>query len=93
MQYDVKAAYQAGADGAMVEAMTRIKGVFYSVVTAGAAIIFYDNASAASGTVVLTLPASVAGQHTVDVPGEGILCDNGVFVDINGGAAVTLFHG
>ena len=93
MQYDVKAAYQAGADGAMVEARTRIKGVFYSVSTTGAAIIFYDNASAASGTAVLTLPADVVGQHTVDVPGEGILCDNGVFVDINGGAAVTLFHG
>ena len=43
MQYDVKAAYQAGADGVMVAARTRIKGVFYSVVTAGAAIIFYDN--------------------------------------------------
>ena len=40
MQYDVKAAYQAGADGVMVAARTRIKGVFYSVVTAGAAIIF-----------------------------------------------------
>jgi hypothetical protein len=93
MQYDVKAAYQAGADGVMVEARTRIKGVFYSVSTTGAAIIFYDNASAASGTAVLTLPADVVGQHTVDVPGEGILCDNGVFVDINGGAAVTLFHG
>jgi hypothetical protein len=93
MQYDVKAAYQAGADGVMVAARTRIKGVFYSVSTTGAAIIFYDNASAASGTAVLTLPADVVGQHTVDVPGEGILCDNGVFVDINGGAAVTLFHG
>jgi len=93
MQYDVKAAYQAGADGVMVEARTRIKGVFYSVSTTGAAIIFYDNASAASGTAVLTLPADVVGQHTVGVPGEGILCDNGVFVDINGGAAVTLFHG
>jgi hypothetical protein len=32
MQYDVKAAYQAGADGVMVAARTRIKGVFYSVV-------------------------------------------------------------
>ena len=93
MQYDVKAAYQAGADGVMVAARTRIKGVFYSVSTTGAAIIFYDNASAASGTAVLTQPADVVGQHTVDVPGEGILCDNGVFVDINGGAAVTLFHG
>ena len=94
MQYDVKAAYQAGADGVMVEARTRIKGVFYSVSTVGTALIFYDNASEDfSGTAVLTLPADVVGQHTVDIPGEGILCDNGVFVDINGGAAVTLFHG
>jgi len=93
MQYDVKAAYRAGSNGALVTARTRIKGVFYSVSTVGTAPIFYDNASAASGTAVLTLPADVVGQHTVDIPGEGILCDNGVFVDINGAAAVTLFHG
>jgi len=41
----------------------------------------------------LKLPADVAGQHTVDIPGEGILCENGVFLDINGASSVVLFYG
>jgi hypothetical protein len=92
MQYDVKSAFATG-DGAMANFRTRIKGVFYAVATPGDPLIFHDNASAASGEVVLKLPASVAGQHTVGIPGEGILCENGVFVDIGGGAAVTLIYG
>jgi hypothetical protein len=92
MQYDVKSAYATG-DGAMVAYRTRIKSVFYAVSTPGTAVVFYDNASAASGTAVLTLPAAVAGQHIVDIPGEGLLCENGVYLDANGAAAVTLFYG
>jgi len=92
MQYDVKSAFATG-DGAMVAYRTRIKGIFYAVTTAGVAPILYDNASAASGTEALKLPADVAGQHIVDIPGEGILCENGVFLDINGASSVVLFYG
>jgi hypothetical protein len=49
MQYDVKSAF-ATADAALVAYRVRIKGVFYAVTTAGADVILYDNASAASGT-------------------------------------------
>jgi hypothetical protein len=48
MQYDVKSAF-ATADAALVAYRVRIKGVFYAVTTAGADVILYDNASAASG--------------------------------------------
>lgn len=92
MQYDVKAAYRT-TDGALVTSRTRVKGAFIAVSTAGAAAIIYDNASAASGNVLMTIPAAVAGQHTVFIPGEGILAENGVFIDINGLAAITLFYG
>jgi hypothetical protein len=77
MQYDVKSAF-ATADAALVAYRVRIKGVFYAVTTAGADVILYDNASAASGTAALTLPCDVAGQYNVYIPGEGILCENGV---------------
>ena len=82
MQYDVKSAF-ATADAALVAYRVRIKGVFYAVTTAGADVILYDNASAASGTAALTLPCDVVGQYNVYIPGEGILCENGVYLDIS----------
>jgi len=92
MQYDVKSGFKT-ADGAVAAYRTRIKGVFYAVTTAGGDIIFYDNAGAATGTAVLTLPCDVAGQHNVYIPGEGILCENGIYVDVNGASGVTVFYG
>ena len=55
MQYDVKAAYTA-SDAAMVAYPVRIKGAYISVTTGGSnPVILYDNASAASGNVLLRL--------------------------------------
>lgn len=93
MQTDVKSAYTA-SNAALTTTRTRIKGVFFAVDTAGASpVIFYDNASAASGTVLLEVSAAVAGAHNVIIPGEGILALNGVFVDKGSSAAVTLIYG
>jgi hypothetical protein len=93
MQYDVKAAYTE-SDAAMVAYPVRIKGAYVSVTTGGAnPIIFYDNASAASGTVLLKLGVTAAGCHTVVVPGEGIRAVNGIFCDTGSAAAVTLYYG
>lgn len=92
MQYDVKAVYTT-SDAALVPYRTRIKGAFVAVSGAGSAAIVYDNASAASGNVLLTIPAAAVGQHTLMIPGEGILAENGVYIDINGLAAITLFYG
>lgn len=93
MQYDVKSSTKT-ADGAVAAYRTRLKGIFYTVSTAGGgAPIIYDNASAASGTAVLTLPEDVAGQFNLVIPGEGILCENGIFVDINGADSVVVFYG
>jgi len=92
MQYDVKSTFRT-SDGAMVAYRVRLKGVFFAVTSAGADIIIYDNAAAASGNVLLTLPCDVAGQHNVYIPGEGILAENGIFLDINGASGVTVFYG
>ena len=93
MQYDVKAAYTE-ADAAMVAYPTRIKGAYVSVTTGGAdPVIFYDNASAASGPVLLKVGVTAAGAHTVVIPGEGIRAVNGIFCDTGSAAAVTVFYG
>jgi hypothetical protein len=41
----------------------------------------------------LTLPCDVVGQYNVYIPGEGILCENGVYLDINSASGVTVFYG
>lgn len=93
MQYDVKAAYTA-SDAALVTQPTRIKGAYVSVGTGGAnPVVIYDNASAASGTVLLRIGVTAAGCHTVVIPGEGIRATNGVFCDTGSADAVTVFYG
>ena len=92
MQYDVKSTFAAN-DAALVPYRVRLKGVFFAVTSAGADLVIYDNASAASGNVLITLPCDVAGQHNVYIPGEGILAENGLYLDINGASGVTVFYG
>ena len=93
MQYDVKSAYTE-SNAAMVTYPVRIKGAYVSVTTGGAnPIVFYDNASAASGDVLLKLGVTAAGCHTVVIPGEGIRAANGVYCDVGSAAAVTLIYG
>lgn len=92
MQTDVKSAYLA-ADGILLAGRTRLRGVTVTTAVAGAALIIYDNASAASGAVLITLSTGFAGSYAITIPGEGILAVNGMYLDINGAAGVTVFYG
>ena len=93
MQYDVKAAYTE-TDVALVPYRTRVKGAYIVVDTGGATpVTLYDNASAGSGNILLQLGAAVAGAHTVVIPGEGILAQNGIFCSMGAAAQVTVFYG
>jgi len=92
MQTDVKSKYLA-ADGVIFAGRARLKGLTVAVSTADAALVVYDNASAASGTKVVEVSTAVAGAFNVLIPGEGILAQNGLFLDINGAAAVTAYYG
>lgn len=92
MQTDVKSKYLA-VDGVIFAGRARLKGLTVAVSTPGAALIIYDNASAASGTAILTVSTAVAGAFNVLIPAEGILAENGLYLDINGAAAVTAYYG
>jgi hypothetical protein len=93
MQTDVKATH-LDADGVVYAGPTRVRG--YQIGPGGTAgeIIFYDNASAASGTARLTLniTTNTACIATI-IPGEGIRFDNGVYVDMPANAHLTVFYG
>lgn len=93
VQYDVKSAYTA-SDAAVVTYRTRLKGMYVVTSTGGSnPVIVYDNASAASGTVLFKIGATVAGAHTVVIPGDGILALNGLFVDTGSADSVTVIYG
>jgi len=93
MQTDVKATH-LDASGVVFAGPTRVKG--YAVSSGGTAgeIIFYDNASAGSGTVRLTLNISTnQALGSLLIPGEGIKFNNGVYATLPANAHITVFYG
>ena len=93
MQTDVKAAH-IDASGVIYASTTRVKG--YSISPGGTAgeVIFYDNASAASGTARLTLNVSTnQALDSLAIPGEGIKFDNGVYVSMPANTHLTVYYG
>ena len=76
------------ADGAIKAA----PGALCSVVLTGgsdaATLVLYDNASAASGTVLLTLKAAAA-TSIVFTPAQAAAVGKGIYADITGTAAAA----
>jgi len=93
MQTDVKAAH-LDASGVIFAGPTRVKG--FSVSPGGTAgeVQFYDNASAASGTIRLTLNVSTnQALDSLAIPGEGIRFDTGVYVSMPANTHLTVYYG
>ena len=53
--------------------------------------VIYDNASAASGTEVLEIDEKTAGLFGMELPGDGILFYNGLYVDLPANTTITVF--
>jgi hypothetical protein len=93
MQTDVKAAH-LDASGVVFAGPTRVKGFSISPGGVAGEIEFYDNASAASGTIRLTLNISVnQALDSLAIPGEGIKFNNGVYVSLPASAHLTVYYG
>lgn len=92
MQTDVQSKYLE-ADGVIYADRVRLKGLTVAVSSAGAALAVYDNASAASGTKLVEVSTAATGVFNVLIPGQGILAENGLYLDINGAAGVTAYYG
>jgi hypothetical protein len=93
MQTDVKAGH-LDASGVIFAGPTRVKG--FSVSPGGTAgeIEFYDNVSAASGVIRLTLNISTnQALDSLAIPGEGIKFNNGVYVSMPVNAHITVYYG
>ena len=93
MQTDILATH-LNADGVVAAYPVRVKG--YQIKPGGTAgqIDFYDNVSAASGTVRLSLDITTNTVVVATIlPGEGIRFNNGVYVDLPASAGITVFYG
>lgn len=78
--------------------VTASGGYLISVLlTAGsdaATVVLYDNASAASGTILATLKTSAANISAEWSPGQPIAVNNGIYADITGtNAAAYVVYG
>lgn len=80
------------ASGVLADCRGRLKGfiVNHDTGTSGH-IILYDNDSAASGTVVLEVDEKGAGTFGIEIPGDGIIFDNGLYVSLPSNTSITVF--
>ena len=89
---DVLAAH-AHTSAALVTRRCRMRGVVVNTASGATGdVIFYDNASAASGTVLLEVDEKAQGMTDIIIPGDGILAKNGVYVSLPANVTATVFY-
>lgn len=78
---------------AMVGRRCKMRGVVINTQSGATGnVIFYDNASAASGTVLLEVDEKTAGTVSIEIPGSGILAKNGVYASLPSNVTATIFY-
>lgn len=80
------------ASGVLAECRGRLKG-FIANHDSGATghIILYDNDSAASGSSVLEIDEKGTGTFSMNIPGDGIIFENGLYVVLPSNTSLTVF--
>lgn len=93
-QYDVKSTAIAAAqtDAAVFAGAARIKGMVIGVPTAGGTLVI-KNGSGGTTVFSLVVPSSSGGAANVSIPGDGIRCENGIYVTTPANMTVTVFYG
>jgi hypothetical protein len=93
MQTDVQATH-IDANGVIFAGPCRVKGFALTPGGTAGEVQFYDNVSAASGTIRLVIHASTnLSGNNLTLPGEGIRFYNGVYVSMPANTHLTVFYG
>lgn len=80
------------ASGSLANCRGRLKGFIANHKTGATGdIIVYDNASAASGDVLIEVDETVAGPLAYEIPGDGIIFENGLYVSLPANTSITVF--
>lgn len=94
MQTDVKSAHYTGVAATMYTGRTRLKGmIFLGDGTAGD-MIFRDGGSTGTIRLQFNVPANSNNDVSVTVPGEGIIFNTSIYIQMPGTASsMTIFYG
>jgi hypothetical protein len=94
MQTDVKAAHTTNG-GVIYAGRTRVKAIICLGASTAGDIVLYDNASAASGNELIrfAVPGNANNVVEINLPGEGILAQNGVYASVPTGYSATVIYG
>lgn len=91
MQTDVKSV-TVTADGTAVSYRTRVKALVMTSTAVAGSVVLKDGGASGAALLTLNTPAA-ADFHNILVPGEGILFEQDVYVDVTDVASVTVFYG
>ena len=93
MQYDVKSAYAGSFPAQLYTGRTRLKSiVFIGTGTGGTFTLYYGTDT--TGNIIYQFKFSTAVQpFQVLLPGEGILCSNGIYVVGTTLSAISITYG
>ena len=92
MQTDVKSGAAAAATSTAVTSFrARVKAIALTFTASGGAITITDGNGGA--TIFTYTPPAAAGSMYMLIPGEGLLCQTGVYVTNGTGTSATVFYG
>lgn len=69
-----------------------LKSVILNPSAAAASVIIYDNATAASGTVLVSILAVLSGSSTTWQCDDGVVANNGLVAVVAGTGATAILH-
>ena len=93
MQYDVKSAYAGTFPAQLFTGRTRLKSIVFIGNGTGGTFTVYDGTDT-SGNIVYQFKYSTAVQpFQVLIPGEGILCEKGIYVVGTTLSALSITYG
>ena len=93
MQYDVKSAYAGTLPAQLYTGRTRLKSIVFIGNGTGGTFTLYDGTDT-SGSILYQFKFSTAVQpFQVLLPGEGILCQNGIYAVGTTLSAISITYG
>lgn len=81
----------ATSSNTVVGSPARVRGIYYVANSSAGSIVVKDGGSGGSTVITIATPAS--GYGSIDIPGDGVLCNSNVYVALTNVASVTVFYG
>jgi len=93
MQYDVKSAYAASFPAQLFTGRARLKSIAFLGNGTGGTFTVYDGTDTTGNIVYQFKYATAVQPFQILIPGEGILCSNGIYVVGTTLSAIAVTYG